>query len=97
MTHRIKRQPVNWAGVPTRELCAAAGVSSDTLKFWRVSGLIPRGIYWYSLPGSDRIIWVRDLVRDYLVNGGDSPAHKKAIKKYLASLPSSSEYSPKAA
>jgi hypothetical protein len=78
-------------------MCQLAGVSSDTLKSWRVSGILPRGIYWYTLPCSDRIIWVRDLVRDYLVNGGDSPAHKKAIERYLASLPSSSEYTFKSA
>jgi hypothetical protein len=95
MTHRIKRQPINWAGVPTREMCAAAGVSADTLKSWRVSGLLPRGIYWYTLPGSDRIMWIRDLVRDRLING-DSPSHQKAIERYLASLPSSDNYKPAA-
>ena len=96
MAHRVKRPSVQWAGVPTGEMCIAAGVSVDTLKYWRVSGLLPRGIYWYTLPGSDRIIWIRDLVRDYLVNG-DSPAHSRAIERYLVSLPSSSEYKPTAA
>jgi hypothetical protein len=96
MTHRIKRPPIQWAGVPTREMCVAAGVSADYLKNLRVRGLLPRGIYWYSLPGSDRIIWVKDLVRDFLVNG-DSPAHQRAIERYLASLPSSDEYKPSAA
>jgi hypothetical protein len=42
------------------------------------------------------VIWVRDLVRDYLVNG-DSAAHSKAIERFLASLPSSDEYKPTAA
>jgi hypothetical protein len=93
MTHRVKRPSVQWAGVPTGEMCIAAGVSADYLKKLRVCGLLTRGIYWYTLPGSDRIIWIRDLVRDYLVNG-NSPAHQRAIEKYLASLPSSSEYKP---
>lgn len=92
MTYRAKRPPLTWTGVPTREMCLHAGVSADTLKDWRVRGLLRRGIHWYTLPGSDRIIWVKDLVRDYLVNGGDSPAHQKAIEKYLASLPSSDDY-----
>jgi hypothetical protein len=79
MTHRIKRPPIQWAGVPAREMCVAAGVSADKLKDLRARGLLLRGIYWYTLPGSDRIIWVHDLVRDYLVNG-DSPAHQRAIE-----------------
>jgi hypothetical protein len=91
MTHRVKRPFPQWAGLPTGEMYAQIGVSVDTLKYWRVSGLLPRGLYWYTLPGSDRIIWIRDLVRDYLVNG-NSPAHQKAIEKYLSSLPSSAEY-----
>jgi hypothetical protein len=96
MTHRVKRPPIQWAGVPTREMCLHAGVSADTLKSWRVSGLLPRGIYWYTLPGSDRIIWVKDLVRDWMVNS-NSPSHQKAIERYLKSLPSSDDYQPLAA
>jgi hypothetical protein len=92
---RVKRPPIQWAGVPTGEMCITAGVSADYLKNLRVRGLRTRGIYWYTLPGSERIIWIRDLVRDYLVNG-NSPAHQRAIEKYLASLPSSSEYKPTA-
>ena len=96
MTYKVKRPPVQWAGVPTREMCIHAGVSADTLKDWRVRGLLPRGIYWYTLPGSDRIIWIKDLVRDFLVNGGESPSHRRAIERYLVSLPSSDEYKPTA-
>jgi hypothetical protein len=93
MTYKVKRPPVQWAGVPTREMCLQLGCSADTLKDLRVRGLLPRGIYWYTLPGSDRIIWVKDIVRDFLVNG-NSPAHQRAIEKYLKSLPSHDEYKP---
>ena len=93
MTHRVKRPPVEWAGCPTKEMCFAAGVSADTLKDWRVQGLLPKGLYWYTLPNSTKIIWIRDLVRDWLVNR-DTPAHQRAIEKYQASLPSSGVYSP---
>jgi hypothetical protein len=95
MTHRIKRPPIQWAGAPTREMCVAAGVSADYLKNLRVRGLLRRGIHWYTLPDSDRIIWVRDLVRDFLVHG-DTLAHQRAIERYLTSLPSSDEYKPTA-
>ena len=96
LTSRVKRPPLTWVGVPTGEMCLQIGISTDTLKDLRVRGLLPKGIYWYTLPGSDRIIWVRDLVRDYMVNGG-SPAHQRAVEKYLVSLPSSCEYRPTSA
>lgn len=96
MTTTIKRPPIQWVGCQNKEMCVQAGVSSDTLKYWRVTGLLPKGIYWYTLPNSDRIVWVRDLVRDWLVNGSDSPEHKRAVSKYMASLPSSGAYNPSA-
>ncbi len=96
MTHRIKRPLLTWECVPTREMCLCAGVSTDTLKNWRVNELLTRGIYWHNLPDSPNIVWVKDLVRDYIVNG-NSPAHQRAIEKYLASLPSSDEYKHTAA
>ncbi|MFM2305214.1 MAG: hypothetical protein RLZZ135_2627 [Cyanobacteriota bacterium] len=96
MTYKVTRPPLTWACVPTREMCLHAGVSSDTLKDWRVRGLLRRGIHWHTLPGSDRIVWVKDLVRDWLVNGDNSPTHQRAIERYLASLPSSDEYRPTA-
>ncbi len=94
MTTKVKRLTIQWAGISTGEMCLQLGISSDTLKEWRVRGLLPKGIYWVTLPNSDRIVWIRDLVRDFLVNG-DSPAHQRAISKYIASLPSSSEYQPR--
>jgi hypothetical protein len=94
MTHRAKRSPIIYRGVPTREMCDQAGISSDYLKSIRIRGLLKKGIHYYSLPNSERIVWIVDLVRDYLVNG-DSPAHDRAIERYLESLPSSASYSPK--
>ncbi len=96
MTHRVKRPPVQWIGCSTKEMCLVAGVSADTLKGWRVRGSLRQGIHYHTLPGTTKIIWICDLVRDWLVNG-DSPAHLKAIEKYLKSLPSSGDYTPSAA
>ncbi len=92
---RVKRPPVRWAGVPTREICEQTGTSTDYLKSLRSRKLLKKGIHYYTLPGSERIVWVRDLVRDFLVNG-DSPAHQREIERYLASLPSSDDYKPTA-
>jgi hypothetical protein len=97
MTHRVKRPLPQWVLVPNGEMCLTIGVSSDTLKSWRVQGLLPRGIYWTTLPNSDRILWVKDLVRSWIVNGDNSPSHQKAIERYLKSLPSSDDYQPLAA
>lgn len=94
MTTKIERPSIQWAGIPTGEMCIQLGISPDTLKEWRVTGLLPKGIYWVTLPNSDRIIWIGDLVRDWLVNR-NSPAHERALEKYRASLPSSSEYQPR--
>jgi len=96
MTYRVKRPPAQWVGCATKEMCLIAGVSTDTLKNYRVRGLLQKGIHYYTLPNSTKIIWVRDLVRDWFVNG-DSPSHRRACEKYLASLPSSVEYIPSAA
>lgn len=96
MTHRPKREPIRWAGVSTGEMAKTAGISTDTLKSLRVRGVLTPGLYFYTLPGSPKIIWVRDLVRDFLING-NTPAHQKAIDKYLASLPSSDGYTVSAA
>jgi hypothetical protein len=94
MTHRAKRSPIIYRGVPTREMCDQAGISTDYLKSLRIRGLLKKGVHYHSLPNSERIVWVVDLVRDYFVNG-DSPAHDRAIERYLESLPSSANYSPK--
>jgi hypothetical protein len=56
MATKVKRPTIQWAGIPTGEMCLQLGISSDTLKEWRVTGLLPKGIYWVTLPNSDRII-----------------------------------------
>jgi hypothetical protein len=93
MTHRVKRPAVQWIGCSTKEMCLVAGVSTDTLKGWRVRESLRQGVHYHTLPGTTKIIWIRDLVRDWLVNG-DSPAHQRAIERYLKSLPSHSDYKP---
>jgi hypothetical protein len=96
MTHRVKRPPLKLVLCQNSEMCICAGISSDNLKDWRIRGILPRGIYWTTMPDSDRILWVRDMVLDYIING-DSPAHQKAVERYLSSLPSSDNYNPTAA
>jgi hypothetical protein len=97
MATKVPRPPIQWAFIPAGEMCLQLGVSADTLKDWRVGGILPKGIYWTTFPHiPSRTFWNRDLVRDWFVNG-DCPAHQRAIEKYLKSLPSHSEYQPDAA
>jgi hypothetical protein len=96
MTRRVKRPPIQWAFIPSGAMCQQLGVSTDTLKDWRVAGILKFGLYYTHLPNTSRILWNRDLVRDWLVHG-DSPTHQRAIEKYLKSLPSHSDYKPDAA
>jgi hypothetical protein len=43
-------------------------------------------LYWYQFPGGRKIFWNWVLVRDYLLNGGDTPAHQRLVEEYLATL-----------
>jgi hypothetical protein len=93
MTHTITRPPNRWQMVSTGQLCLSEGVSQDFFKSRRASGEFIRNIHYVVIPGSTRIQWVRDLVRDWFVNAG-TPQHQVAIDRFLASLPSSENYTP---
>lgn len=85
----IPRPKLNWIHAPRRETGQQLGVSDSTLKRWRKSGAISEGIHWIYQPGTKaRILYNLDLMRDWLVNS-DSPAHQRAINRYMDSLPSS--------
>jgi hypothetical protein len=42
MTTRVKRPPIQWAFIPSGEMCLQLGVSADTLKDWRVAGVLKK-------------------------------------------------------
>jgi hypothetical protein len=91
LAHRIKRPKPTPELMATGATCLQLGISQDCLKKFRQSGQLRQGIHYVTIPGSPKILWRIDLVRDWLANG-ESPAHQRAIEKYLASLPSSDEY-----
>ncbi len=93
MTHTITRPPTKWQMVSTGQLCVSEGICQDFLKGRRVTGDFIRNIHYIIIPGTTRIQWNRDLVRDWFVNAG-MPAHQVAIDRYLNSLPSSENYQP---
>jgi hypothetical protein len=76
-----------WPTVRRAGLVAATGLSEEYIRTTLKSSL-QENMYWFRIPNSCRILWNLELVRDWLANG-NSPAHAKAVEKYLASLPSS--------
>lgn len=80
-------KPYPWRTVRLSVLLSAIGVSQDFVTD-EIRAKLTEGIYWFRTPGSMKILYNLDLIRDWLVNG-DCPAHAKAVKRYLASLPSS--------
>jgi hypothetical protein len=42
-------------------------------------------LYW--IQPDRKVLWNFELVRDYLLHGGDTPEHQALVEQYLASLP----------
>jgi hypothetical protein len=82
----MKNKQHPWPTVRLAGLCSVTGLSVDFANDLRKK--LPEGIYWSRLPGSIRVIYNLNLIRDWLANG-DCEAHQKAVEKYLSSLPSS--------
>jgi hypothetical protein len=72
-----------WPIASTEEIRKQLGVKDGVLKGWRDYKAITQGIHWYYRPGTtNRILFVA-------CGDQNHPAHKAAIERYLASLPSS--------
>lgn len=97
MTHRVKRPTPKPELAATGATCLQLGISQDYIKTNVNSGQLRYGIHFVTLPGSTKRLWRVDLVRDWIANNGDTPAHQRAIERYLKSLPSHPDYKPSAA
>lgn len=87
---KIPRPEMVWILVPTGEICQQLGLSGATFRRWRKFEVITEGIHWMYRPGTKaRILWNLDLMRDFVANSGDCPAHRRSIDRYIKSLPSS--------
>jgi hypothetical protein len=80
-------KPFQWQTVRRGVLIETIGTSPDFVDH-EIRTRLQEGIYWFRTPGSNKILYNLSLIRDWLANG-DCPAHQKAVKRYLASLPSS--------
>lgn len=93
---KAKNAPVSvqpeW--VSTAEMATILGVSKDTLKTWRLGdrrGRSPKlmeGTHWVAY-SSRKVLFNRELMRDFMANIGRPKLHEKAVAAYLESLPSS--------
>ena len=98
MATHVKRQPITSGRlVGLRALLEVIEVSPNWLQDGRNTGLFKKGIHYTTLPGSNRMLWNLDLVKDLFMNSDNPEAHTRAIEAYIASLPSSQVVKAKAA
>lgn len=76
--------------VKKRELSKLTGLSGDTLKKYRLSGLLIEDIHWIRV-NSKLVLYNVPLIMDWLQNISDPQAHRRAIEAYQATLLSSRE------
>lgn len=78
----------NYPFVNKQSASKLTGLSTETLKRYRLQGKLEKGIHWIAI--NQRVIKYNiSLVLDWIKNYHDNPQkHMKAIENYLASLPS---------
>ncbi|QYO68426.1 excisionase family protein [Leptolyngbya sp. 7M] len=71
--------------VKKREISKLTGLSGDTLKKYRLSGLLCEDIHWIRI-NSKVVLYNLPLMLDWLQNIHDPQAHQRAIEAYMTSL-----------
>jgi hypothetical protein len=78
--------------VGKRELSKLTGLSGDTLKKYRLQGMLSENIHWIRI--NPKVVRYNvPLIKDWLQNINNPQAHQQAIEAYLATLLSSSKRS----
>lgn len=73
--------------VNKREAERLTGFSYETLKKYRLSGLLIENIHWIKF--NSRVVrYNAPLLLDFLQNRNDPQAHQRAIESYQTTLPS---------
>jgi hypothetical protein len=62
--------------------------SMSFFKRYLRSGELIEGVHYMRAPSSSSLLWNVTLLLDWFACGGNTPAHQKAIEKYLKSLAS---------
>jgi hypothetical protein len=71
--------------VKKREISRLTGLSGDTLKKYRLSGLLCENIHWIRV-NSKVVLYNVPLILDWLCNVSDPQAHQRAIEAYQGML-----------
>lgn len=71
--------------VKKRQISELTGLSSDTLKKYRIRGLLIEDIHWVRV-NSKLVLYNVPLIMDWLQNISDPKAHQRAIEAYQAML-----------
>jgi hypothetical protein len=82
------RQKPAYTYIPTGQLAPIFGKSTPFFKVRLRSGEFIEGVHYCRTPSSTSLIWCTEMIRDYFCCGGNTPAHRRAIEKFLAELPS---------
>jgi hypothetical protein len=77
------QEPVRF--VKKREISELTGLSSDTLKKYRLSGILCENIHWIRI-NSKVVLYNVPLILDWLQNIHDPKAHHRAIEAYQSML-----------
>jgi hypothetical protein len=79
---------IEYKFLATSSLPQAFDKSMSFFKRYMRSGDLIEGIHYLRAPGSQSLLWNQTLILDWFACGGNTPAHRKAIERYLSSLPS---------
>ncbi|MBW4520678.1 MAG: excisionase family protein [Scytolyngbya sp. HA4215-MV1] len=73
--------------VSKNSLSDTIGLSPETFKKYRLSGIWIKGIHWQSV-NSRCVLYNLPLILDWLANRNSPQAHQRTIEAYLKALPS---------
>lgn len=71
--------------VKKREISKLTGLSGDTLKKYRLSGMLSEDIHWVRV-NAKLVLYNVPLILDWLQNINDPLAHQRAIESYMSTL-----------
>lgn len=71
--------------VKKREISKLTGLSGDTLKKYRLSGILSEDIHWIRV-NTKLVLYNVPLILDWLQNINDPLAHQRAVESYLSMM-----------
>jgi hypothetical protein len=84
----MQKSEPQWPLISTNQIPQFLGISVPKAKRLMRSGEWRESIYVFRMPESNSLLWNYRLMADWIACGGNTPAHQRAIEKFLAQLPS---------